>query len=212
MLALIGLAIVLWVTGSNPRVSIPGLGSNFVHPTMVVLIVISLMLMLRVVTWDSVLAEREAWSMLLYFAMVLTLADGLNRIGLIDKFARIAVEPLAGVDPMVVMFALVALFFWSHYLFASITAHAVAVLPVVLGIGREIPGLPAATLALLCIYGLGLMGVISPYATSCAPIYAGSGYIGRVRFWLLGLVFGMLYFAVLVGVTGPWVLATMPAN
>lgn len=212
MLALVGLAIVLWVTGSNPRVSIPGLGSNFVHPTTVVLIVISLMLLLQVVTWDSVLAEREAWSMLLYFTMVLTLADGLNRIGFIAWFARIAVAPLAGTDPMVVMFALVGLFFWSHYLFASITAHAAAVLPVVLAIGQEIPGLPGAPLALLCIYGLGLMGVISPYATGCAPIYAGSGFIGRARFWLLGLVFGLLYFAVLIGVTGPWVLATMPSK
>lgn len=150
--------------------------------------------------------------MLLYFTMVLTLADGLNRIGFIAWFARIAVAPLAGTDPMVVMFALVGLFFWSHYLFASITAHAVAVLPVVLAIGQEIPGLPGAPLALLCIYGLGLMGVISPYATGCAPIYAGSGFIGRARFWLLGLVFGLLYFTVLIGVTGPWVLATMPSK
>jgi len=212
MAALVALAIVLWVTGSNPRVAVPGLGSNFLHPTGVVLIVVSLMLVLRVIAWDDVLAEREAWGVLLYFTMVLTLADGLHRIGFVEWFARAVTGPLVGIPPLVAMFALVALFFWSHYLFASITSHAVAVLPVVLAIGREIPGVPGMPLAMLCIYGLGLMGVISPYATGCAPIYAGSGFIGRGWFWWLGLVFGALFFVVLVGVAGPWVLATMPGR
>lgn len=209
MAALVLLAITLWVTGSNDRVSLPGLGANFIHPTTVVLVVISLMLALRVVTWNDIVTEREAWSVLIYFTMVLTLADGLRRIGFVDWFARGAAAPLAGVDPLVAMCALVAIFYWSHYLFASITSHAVAVLPVVLAIGREIPGVPGMPLAMLCIYGLGLMGVISPYATSCAPIYAGSGFIGRGRFWALGLIFGTLYFAVLLGVAGPWLLVTM---
>ncbi len=38
-------------------------------------------------------------------------------------------------------------------------------LPVVLAVGSSIPGLPVQTLMLLCVYSLGLMGVISPYAT-----------------------------------------------
>lgn len=211
MAALVLLALLLWVTGSNPRVAVPVLGSNFIEPTGVVLVVVSLMLLLRVIAWDEVLAEREAWSMLVYFTMVLTLADGLRRVGFVDWLARAAAAPLAGADPLVAMFALVAIFFWSHYLFASITSHAAAVLPVVLAIGREIPGVPGVPLAMLCIYGLGLMGVISPYATSCAPIYAGSGFIGRARFWALGLLFGLVYFVGLVGVAGPWLLATMPA-
>jgi citrate:succinate antiporter/L-tartrate/succinate antiporter len=212
MAALIALAVVLWVTGSNPRVSLPILGTGFIHPTAVVLVVVSRMLVLRVIAWDDVLGEREAWGVLLYFTMVLTLASGLHRIGFVEWLARTAAAPLVGVDPLVAMFALVALFFWSHYLFASITAHAAAVLPVVLAIGHEIPGVPGVPLAMLCIYSLGLMGVISPYATGCAPIYAGSGFIGRGRFWWLGLVFGLVFFAALAGVAGPWVMATMPVQ
>ncbi len=212
MAALVLPAIALWITGSNPNVSVPGLGSRFIDPTTVVLVVISLMLVLRVIAWEDVLAEREAWGVLIYFTFVLTLADGLRRIGFVEWLARSAAAPLAGVDPLVAMFALVAIFFWSHYLFASITSHAVAVLPVVLAIGQELPGVPGVPLAMLCIYSLGLMGVISPYATGCAPIYAGSGFIGRGRFWALGLIFGVLFFAVLVGVAGPWVLATAPGR
>lgn len=209
MAALVLAAIVLWVGGSNPRVSLPGLGSNFIHPTGVVLVVASAMLLLGVIRWDDLVGDREAWGVFLYFAMVLTLAEGLARTGFVAWLAALAAGPLQGVDPRLATAALLALFFWSHYLFASITSHALAVLPVVLAIGQGIPGTDGPLLAMLCIYSLGLMGVISPYATGCAPIYAGSGYIGRGRFWALGLCFGALYFAVLLGVVWPW-LALLP--
>jgi len=39
---------------------------------------------------------------------------------------------------------------------------------------------------LLC-FSLGIMGVITPYATGPSPIYYGSGYISRKAFWSLGL-------------------------
>ena len=79
------------------------------------------------------------------------------------------------------MILLVSFFFWVHYFFSSITSHAAAVLPVVLAVGTSIPGLSMPTLTLLCVYSLGLMGVISPYATGPAPMYYGIGYIGEGR-------------------------------
>jgi citrate:succinate antiporter/L-tartrate/succinate antiporter len=208
MAALVMAAIALWVSGSNPRITLPWLGSNFIHPTGVVLVVAAAMLVLRVIGWDDLVADREAWSVFLYFAMVLTLADGLNRTGFIAWFAQRASGPLHGVDARLAIAALLALFFWSHYLFASITSHALAVLPVVLAVAQGIAGVDGPLLALLCIYSLGLMGVISPYATGCAPIYADSGYIGRGQFWRLGALFGALYFAVVVGVVWPWLLCS----
>jgi len=60
------------------------------------------------------------------------------------------------------------------------------------------------TLTLLCVYSLGLMGVISPYATGPAPMYFGSGYIGKGEFWKLGLIFGLVYFFGLVVIVLPW--------
>ena len=77
-------------------------------------------------------------------------------------------------------------------------------LPVVLAVGSGIPGLPVTTLAMLCMYSLGLMGVISPYATGPAPMYFGSGYIGKGQFWGFGLIFGLLYFAGLLLIVLPW--------
>ena len=47
--------------------------------------------------------------------------------------------------------------------------HATPLLPVFLAAGSAIPELPARPLALLLCYAIGLMGVLTPYATGPAP-------------------------------------------
>ena len=207
MTGLIVLAMFLWITGSNPNIKLPVLGSNFINATMVVLLVISLMLLTGVVDLADIVAEKNAWDVFLYFASLLTLASGLNDIGFVKWVAESFARPLASMSPTTAMIMLVALFFWIHYFFSSITSHTAAVLPVVLAVGSAIPGMSVPTLTLLCLYSLGIMGVISPYATGPAPIYFNSGYIGRSEFWKFGLIFGIVFFAGLLLIVFPWLEA-----
>jgi L-tartrate/succinate antiporter len=204
MAALVLLAMFLWITGANPTISLPLLGSNFINPTMVVFVVISLMLVTGVIQFEDIVAEKSAWEVFFYFTSLLTLSSGLNEIGFIKWVAEGYAKPLAGLSPTLGMILLVSFFFWIHYFFSSITSHAAAVLPVVLAVGTSIPGLPIPTLTLLCVYSLGLMGVISPYATGPAPMYFGSGFIGKADFWKFGLIFGVIYFAGLLVIVLPW--------
>ena len=204
MTGLILLAMFLWITGSNPNIRIPVLGSNFINATMVVLLVISLMLLTGVVTFGDIVSERHAWDVFLYFTSLLTLASGLNDIGFIKWVAESFAKPLASMPPTTAMILLATLFFWIHYFFSSITSHTAAVLPVVLAVGTAMPGVSTLTLTLLCVYSLGIMGVISPYATGPAPIYFSSGYIGRSEFWRFGLIFGVVFFVGLLVIVLPW--------
>jgi citrate:succinate antiporter/L-tartrate/succinate antiporter len=207
MAALVLLAMFLWICGSNPTISLPVLGSNFINATMVVFVVISLMLLTGVIEFEDIVREKSAWEVFFYFTSLLTLSSGLNEIGLIKWVAEGYAKELAGLGPAVGMILLVSFFFWVHYFFSSITSHAAAVLPVVLAVGSSIPGLSMPTLTLLCVYSLGLMGVISPYATGPAPMYYGSGYIGKGDFWKFGLIFGVIYFAGLLLIVMPWLQA-----
>jgi citrate:succinate antiporter/L-tartrate/succinate antiporter len=204
MLVLIVLAMFLWITGSSPDIRLPLLGSNFINATTVVFVVISLMLLTGVIDFNDIITEKSAWEVFFYFTSLLTLASGLNEIGFVKWVASEYAKPLVGLSPATTMILLVALFFWIHYFFSSITSHAAAVLPVVLAVGSGIAELPVTTLAMLCMYSLGLMGVISPYATGPAPMYFGSGYIGKSQFWSFGLIFGMIYFAGLLLIVLPW--------
>jgi citrate:succinate antiporter len=204
MTGLILAAMFFWITGATPGISLPFLGSNFVNATTVVLAVIAAMLLTGVIDYRAIVAEAAAWEVFLYFTTLLVLADGLNRLGIIKWFAGVASEPLAGLAPVTAMILLVALFFWIHYFFSSLTAHTAAVLPIVLGVGLAMRGVPLVPFVLLCVYSLGLMGVISPYATGPAPIYFTSGYIARGQFWKLGLIFGALFFVALIAIGTPW--------
>jgi citrate:succinate antiporter/L-tartrate/succinate antiporter len=206
MIVLVLLAIFLWITGSNTLFSLPYFGTNFINATTVVLVVIALMLVSNVVSWDEILNNKAGWNVLVWFATLVTLANGLNQVGFVKWFANLAAAPLKGLDPILAMALLVALFFFIHYFFASLSAHTAAVLPVVLAIGIAIPGIPVVPFALLCVYALGLIGILTPYATGPSPVYYGSGFISRTDFWKLGLIFGLIFFAGLIFIGAPWLL------
>jgi di/tricarboxylate transporter len=79
--------------------------------------------------------------------------------------------------------------------------------PAFLAVVAVSPDLPQRPLSLLLGYTLGLMGVLTPYATGSAPIYYASGYISRWEFWKLGAIFGVVYLAVLLGLGLPYLVA-----
>jgi L-tartrate/succinate antiporter len=178
-------------------------GRGLVDATAVAIVVVAAMVVCRIVTWDDVLAHKAAWNILVWFATLVTLAEGLNRVGFVAWLTRSASLRLSGLAPGVVMIALVALFFFVHYFFASLSAHTTAVLPVVLAVGAAVPGLPIEKFALLLCYSLGMMGVLTPFATGPAPAYFGSGYLSRREFWTMGLVFGLIFFGALVAIELP---------
>jgi L-tartrate/succinate antiporter len=199
MALLVTLALALWI-----------LGSRWVSPTTAALLVFCLMLVTGIVDWDDVLGGRQAWSALVWFATLVTLADGLNRVGFLGWFAAGTVGALAPLPVVARMVAIVLAFFVAHYMFASLTAHTTALLPAFLAVVAASPDLPRRPLSLLLCYTLGLMGVLTPYATGSAPIYYASGYVTRREFWRLGAIFGALYLAVLVGLGLPYLVALTP--
>jgi len=199
MAAIAVLALVLWIFGGER-----------LNPPIVALIALCLMILTRLLDWSDVLADKDAWRVLVWFATLVTLADGLNKVGFLRWFAAGIARACAGIPVTVTLLLFVAIFFASHYMFASLTAHATALFPVFLAAGAAVPGMPVRPLALALCYTVGLMGVLTPYATGPAPIYFGSGYITRNEFWILGAVFGAIYLLLLLVVGVPYLLAAMP--
>lgn len=193
---LVAVALALWI-----------FGARYVNATTVALIVVAALLTTRVFSWDDILQNRSAWNTLVWFATLVTLADGLSRVGFVKWFAETFAGQLSGVSPMVAMVTLIALFFFSHYMFASVTAHTTALLPVMLAAGASIPGIPVYQYALLLCLTIGIMGVVSPYGAGPSPIYYGSGYLPARDYWKLGGIFGLIFFAVFLAVGVPWVLS-----
>ncbi len=181
-------------------------GGPWVAPVTVAISVISLMLLTKVITWNDIAANKQAWGVLVWFATLVTMADALNTVGFLKWFADRTTARLANVPQVALIIGLVALFFYIHYLFASSTAHTAAVLPVFLAAIVTVKGLPIRAVTLMLVYSLGLLGVISPYATGPSPIWYASGYIPTRDFWRLGFIMGTIFVLVLLIVGLPWVL------
>jgi L-tartrate/succinate antiporter len=193
MALLVLLALGLWI-----------FAGDLINATTVALLILCLMVMGRIVEWDDVLANKQAWNVLIWFGTLVTMADGLNKVGFLKWFAGGAAGALSGYSVTTIVIALTVVYFVVHYMFASLTAHTTALLPVLLTAAIAVPDMPVKLISLLFCYTLGLMGIISPYATGPGPIYYGSGYVSRKEFWTLGLIFGTIYLAVLLVIGLPF--------
>ena len=191
---LVLLALVLWI-----------LGGTYVNPTTAALVIVGLMLLTTVVSWEDIVANRQAWATLVWFATLIALAEGLNRTGFVAWFANSVAAHVAGFSPRTGMIVLVSVYFFSHYLFASITAHTTALLPVMLSVGAAVPGMSLRTLSIMLVLSGGLMSILTPYAGGPNPVYYGSGYLPAKDFWRLGAVFGLIFFSAWLSF-GIWLL------
>jgi L-tartrate/succinate antiporter len=185
------------------------LGTRWMTATTVAAVVISLMVLTKVVDWSDIIANKQAWSVWVWFATLVNMADGLNRVGFLSWFANRSAAMIAGFPMMPMIIALVVLFWVIHYCFASATAHATAVLPVFLAMIVTVSGIPLKPVALMLVYSLGIQGVISPYAHGAAPIWYSAGYISTKDFWRLGAITGAVYLLVLLLIGFPFLLRFM---
>jgi len=190
--ALVLVAIALWI-----------FADHYFEAAIVAFMVIAVMLVLGVVTWDDMARNHSAWTTIALLATLVAMADGLARVGFIKWFADFVAAHVGGLPPTLVIVALVTVYFFSHYCFSSLTAHTTAMMPIMLGVGLGIPGMPAEKLAVALALTTGIMGVISPYATGAALPYYNSGYIKSAEFWRNGTIYGFVFLAALLAIGVP---------
>ena len=180
--------------------------TRWIDPTMTALAICALMMLTGVVTWNEIAGSKMAWTNLTWLATLVTMADGLARVGFLKWFAASSAVLLARVSVMSMIIGVIVVFFFVHYFFASLSAHTTALMPVFLAMMMTLPGLPMRPVVMILGYTLGLMGVISPYATGPSPMYYGTGYISTKDFWRLGFIFGVFFLGTLLLVGLPLAL------
>jgi len=195
MTILVCLALVLWILGNTLKI----------HVTVSALLVLCLMVLFKIISWNDILTNKAAWNVLIWFGAIVALAGGLKNVGFLDWFANLITSEIASYSPSLILILLLLSFYFIHYLFASSTAHVTALLTIFLTTGMKIPGMNFTLYIYVLLYSLGLMGILTPYATGPSPIWYGLGYIPSKTFWLLGAFFGIIFIAVLILVGIPWI-------
>jgi DASS family divalent anion:Na+ symporter len=192
MLLVFALVAVLWMT---PKL-------NGLHYATVAMLGICVLLLSGVLSWDDLISERAAWSVFIWYGGLIRMAEALGQTGITKRFAESAAGLMLGWKWWLALGVLLLIYFYAHYGFASITAHATAMytpfLIVVLAAGTP-PYLAVLSLA----YFSNLGASLTHYGTTPAPIYFGAGYTTQRTWWWIGLLTSFLTITVwsIVGFT-----------
>jgi DASS family divalent anion:Na+ symporter len=181
-----------WVT--SPWHGIPN--------TFVALAGLSSLLLVRVMTWDDLLAEHKAWDALIWFAPLVMMADSLNETGVIKYLSEKLFRVMQGWPWPLVLLGLVVAYVYVHYSFASMTAHITALYPGFLAAALA-GGVPPLLAALPLAYFSNLNAGITHYGTGSAPVYFGAGYVKQGDWWRIGFLISIVNLIIWMGV-GIW--------
>jgi divalent anion:Na+ symporter, DASS family len=194
MLAVFFLLLLLWT-----------LGDQFakIDSSTTALVGLSVLLITGVLTWNDILHEEGAWDTLVWFAALVMMASFLNELGLIPWFTKSARGMVGGV-PWGVAFLLLCLFyFYSHYLFASQTAHVSSMYAAFLSVSVAV-GTPPLLAALVLGFLSNLFSSLTHYGSGPAPVIFGSGYVELGTWWKIGALTSVINLLIWFIVGGLW--------
>ena len=156
---------------------------------------LAVLLLTGTMTWQTAAAERSAWDVFVWYGGMLKMGELLNATGSTRVLAENVAGMFVGIPWQVVLVAILIIFFYTHYFFASITAHMLAMFPpfvaVLIGIGVP-PQL--AVYSLLCLANL--TAGLTHYGTTTGPILFGVGYVTRAEWWRVGFIVSVANMAI----------------
>lgn len=193
MSAVFLLAIVLWVLSGIYK--IPQLDSTFVA-----FLAVGLLLLTGVLTMQDALKQTGAWNILIWLSILVFMASKLISFGFIDWFSKTIQSGLHGISWQIVLLVLVILMFYTHYFFASGTAHMTALYLPFLSVAVA-TGAPLALSAMLLAFTGAINASTTHYANGPASILATTGYIKQSEWWKLNFILGIVYLLIF-GVIG----------
>lgn len=177
MLLVFGLVSILWMTSKL----------HGIDYAVVALLGISVLLLTGVLDWEDLISEKAAWSVFIWYGGLIRMAEALGQTGITKRFAEASASLTTGWKWWLALASLLLIYFYAHYVFASITAHVTAMytpfLIVILAAGA-----PTYLAVLSLAYFSNLGASLTHYGTTPAPIYFGAGYTSQRTWWLLGLI------------------------
>jgi DASS family divalent anion:Na+ symporter len=184
---------LLWITSGWHRLDV----------TFVALMGLAVLLATGTMAWQTVTSERAAWDVFVWYGGLLRMSEILNATGTTKLFAETVGSWFVGIPWVAVLLAILIIYFYTHYGFASITAHVLAMFPpfVVLLVSIGVPP-QLAVYSLLCLANL--PAGLTHYGTTTGPILFGVGYVSFADWWRVGFVVSLANVAIWLTVGFAW--------
>ncbi len=167
----------LWATSSIHGLDI----------TVVALLGAISLLLTKVLSWDDVLSEKTAWDIFIWYGGLVLLGKALNDTGVTNEIAKGLGGMMGDATWPVIFGVTLFIYFYSHYGFASITAHMLAMYPAFLAV-LAAKGAPLG----LVVYGFAcftnLSAGLTHYGTTPAPMFFAQQYASFETWWKVGFI------------------------
>lgn len=193
MMAVFIICLGLWATSEMTKLD----------ATSVAFLGIIIMLITDVITWDDVTKETKAWDTLVWMGSVVCIAGFLNSTGFIKWFAAGVGSALSGTSWVVALCAAFLVYIYSHYGFASMTAHVTAMYAALIAVAAA-AGAPIFMAAFAIAIAANLCGCLTHFGTGPAPIYFGAGYVAQGVWWRNGFILSLVHAVIWLGIGGAW--------
>ncbi|MCC7034146.1 MAG: DASS family sodium-coupled anion symporter [Acidobacteria bacterium] len=184
---------LLWITSTWHRLDV----------TFVALLGIGVLLLTGTMSWHAATSERPAWDVFVWYGGLLQMSTLLNATGTTTVFAETVGALFVGIPWVVVLLGILIVYFYTHYAFASITAHVLAMFPpfVVLLVGIGVPA-QLAVYSLLCLANL--PAGLTHYGTTTGPILYGVGYVSFTDWWRVGFAVSLANLTIWLTIGFAW--------
>jgi divalent anion:Na+ symporter, DASS family len=185
--------LALWILGTTLNLD----------PTATAFLAIAALLLTGVLRWDDLSREHKAWDTFVWFGTLVMMATFLGQLGLIKWFSDLVAPMFSGIGWIPGLLGLSLTYFYTHYFFASITAHVSAMYAPFLAVAIAL-GAPSVLAALVLAYFSSLFASLTHFGTAPAPILFGSGHVSLGVWWKTGLIISFVNIVIWLSVGGVW--------
>ena len=181
MIGTIASLLVMWIFGKD-------LG---IKPVTAALVGIGALLVSKVLDWKSLVKMDSVWDTFFWFAILLMMAANLGELGVSTWISQSIEHSVGGMDWRLAFPGILLFYFYSHYLFASSTAHVTSMYIPFLLVSITL-GTPPL-LAVLCLtFVSNLYGGLTHYSLTPAPLLFGAGYVNIKDWWKIGFIVSVI--------------------
>lgn len=193
MIGVFCLLILLWIFG----------GSFGIDPTTTAFGGLTVLLATGVLTWEDVKSEKGAWDTLIWFGVLVMMADYLNKLGFVPWFSQYVGAEVGKYSWAIAFPLLLGIYFYTHYIFASATAHVTAMAATFMAVGIHV-GVSPYLMAISLGFFSNLFGSLTHYGAGPAPVLFGSGYVELGDWWKAGFIISVVNILIWMIVGGAW--------
>ena len=188
-------SLALWATSSLTHMNATGVG----------MLAVTVLLLTNVLTWQDVLQEKGAWNTMFWMGSLIALAGALSSSGFIKVVADMAGAAIqsAGMSWLMAFIILVLIYVYSHYAFASVSAHIGAMYAAFLAVAVAV-GTPPLLAAISFAALSNIMIPLTHYGGGAAPILYGAGYVPQGTWWKLGFIIVTVNLVIWLGIGSLW--------